>query len=157
VKSRSRTRISAALAAGVLFLSVHLANSRAAVIVLTDSAMIPLAAIAATAVRWLPDFTPEPLNLAPLIANSDFAERFAGKENEEWAGSPGELEAPSAHLENVALVRAGTATHFDYRTPTTLHAGYGYLFEEESWKLSKSSKQGVEEPSHFYLKLTFRF
>jgi len=157
VKIRSQSRMPAALVAGLVFLAVHTSGARGSIVVLTGSAMTPLAAIAAATVRWLPDFQANALNLSSLVADSEFAERFPTTESGEWIESSREPAVLNSHLESVALLRAGTATYHDYRTPTTIHAGYGCLFAEEPWRLYQASRQALEEPPHFYLKMTFRF
>jgi hypothetical protein len=150
----------AILASGMLWLAALGGTSQANVIVLTGSAMTPFAAIAASAIRWLPDSNVCAMTLPYALQNlpdSGFAEGFPDTECARWMQFPQELAASTTQVERVTLLRAGTGTYHAYQTPTTLHTGYGCLYEEESWKVSRSSKQGLEEPAHFYLKLTFRF
>jgi hypothetical protein len=152
------------LVSGLLYLAILVGNSHANMMVLAGSAVTPVAAIAAAAVRWLPDSASStfalpcpPLESDPL----DFAGRFPETECGRWmqaAHAPGCAAVEMDHpVESFKLLRAGTGNYHAYQAPTTLHTGYGCMFDEETWRLSRASRQGLEEPSHFYLKLTFRF
>lgn len=160
----SRACMPTVLVSGLLYLAILVGNSHANVMVLAGSAVTPLSAIAAAAVRWLPESHSNNLALPyPSLdsEDSDFAGRFPDTECARWmqaAHAPGGPAAEMEHpVESFQLLRAGTGSYHAYPAPTTLHTGYGCMFDEETWRLSRASSQGLEEPSHFYLKLTFRF
>jgi hypothetical protein len=147
-----------------LSLALFAGDSRANVIVLTGCAVTPLSAIAAATVGYRPAPQLQSLSLSsaqPEPQGADLAERFPDSECARWmqAGHRREMTAnrDDHPVESLKLLRAGTGTYHAYLAPTTVHTGYGCPFDEETWKLSRASTQGMEEPSHFYLKLTFRF
>jgi len=152
------------LVSGLLYLAILVGNSHANVMVLAGSAVTPLSAIAAAAVRWLPDSRSNTISLpypSLVSEDSDFAGRFPDTGCARWmqsAHTPGSPSAEMEHqVEKFKLLRAGTGSYHAYQAPTTLHTGYGCPFDEETWRLSRASTQGMEEPSQFFLKLTFRF
>jgi len=164
VKTQSRVCLPAVLLSGLLSLAFLVGNSRANVIALTGCAVTPISAIAAAAVRFPPTQQFNGLSLhwvPPDLEDKDLALRFPDTECARWMqathGREMIADRDDHPVESLRLLRAGTGTYHAYLAPTTVHTGYGCPFDEETWKLSRASTQGMEEPSHFFLKLTFRF
>jgi len=142
---------------GLLNVSVFVGRSNAGVLLLADLAVTPLPAVTVTALRWLPSLNEDALDFQTAFADSDLATSFQDSECSLWMKSSHD-EIPSIFQDqSLTVLRAGTGSYHGYQAPTTLHTGYGCFFEEETWRLSHAGMQGIEEPGHFYLKLTFRF